>query len=260
MNIQNLYMVGRLEMLLNFRLSKRGDISVAVMVVLTLVLFVYILAAMSSDLAKLSANFNDVSDFNEFYSRQQSIETTLYIRLVEISLNSYVEMLNENSMNIGGNSNLDLNSIFRAKVEKNFKNVNEATPAELKKLFESVDLVSFDGKNINIAISNMKVEENLSYDRSSDSKIYYSPVLNTSFNFNRVGLPSFDELVIGQEKCSEITDSEENLLICLKEEFPQFSVSFNRVVPGQVHLVSLDSYYLNKKMDLIAFNLMFTPS
>lgn len=246
-------------MLLNFRLNKRGDISVAVMVVLTLVLFAYILAAMSSDLAKISENFNDVSNFNEFYSRQQSVETTLYFRLVEISLNSYVETLNDNSMNIGGNSNLDLDFIFRGKVEKNFKMVSEDTPTELKKLFESVNSVNFDGKNINIGISNLKVEENLSYDRSSGSKIYYSPVLNSSFNMNWVGLPSFDEIALSRGACSEITDSEENLLICLREEFPQFDVGFNRVVPGQVHLVSKDSYYFNKKIEPIAFNLMLDP-
>ncbi len=242
----------------SLKLNKRGDISVAVMVILTIVLFVYMLGAMNSDLAKVSGNFNDVLKLEQVYSNHQLAETTLYFRLVEVSLNSYKEVLEDNSMKIG-DPNLDLNALFKAKVETNFKNY-KGKSNEMKEFFGKVNSFEFDGVAIKISTSILQIEENISSNKEDSSKVYYSSSLNSSFNFNRVGLPSLDDVVIGREKCSEMTGSEETLLGCLNEEFPQFSASFNRIVPGQVHLVSLDSYYLNKKMDFIAFNLMFNPS
>jgi hypothetical protein len=239
----------------NLKLNKRGDISVAVMVILTIVLFVYVLGAMNSDLAKISGNFNDVSKLEQVYSNHQLAETTLYFRLMEVSLNSYKEVLEENSMKIG-DPNLDLNALFKAKVETNFKNYNGKSE-EMKEFFGKVNSFEFDGTTIKISTSVLQIEENLSSNKEDNSKVYYSSSLNSSFNLNRVGLPGIDALVISHGICSEVTDSEVSLLDCLNEEFPQFDAGYNRVVPGQVHMVSKDSYYLNKKIELIAFNLMF---
>lgn len=277
-------MLGGLEMLLNFKLNKKGDISVAVMVILTLVLFVYVLGAMNSDLAKISGNFNDVSDITDFYARQQAVETTLYFRLVEVSLNSYVETLNENSMNIENDSNLDLNSIFRTKVESKFKNVEVEAPEEMKKLFENVDSVGFDGKNINVVVSNIRVEENLSYDQSSGSKIYYSPVFNSSFSMNKVGLPSFNEIRSVLLECRKYSATDainlcfDSKLLAFKSSAKCYSTSDLFQIPNnlqvvempnqnlfsgkkcEIELKSRDSYYISKSMSQINFKLFFSYS
>lgn len=243
-------------MMLNFRLNKKGDISVGVMVVLTIVLFVYILGAMSLDLAKISGNFDDVSNLNDVYSRQQAYETTLYFRLVEVSLNSYKGVIEENYMKIGDPS-LDLNALFRANVETNFKKFDEKMPEELKTFFGKVDSFEFDGSNINVSISNWKVEENLSSNKEDGSKVFYSSSLNSSFNFNRVGLPSLNEINQAQFICSEISVSEYDFKDCLNESLPQFSFSVNPASPGRLNVISRDMYYLNKKMDSISFGLFF---
>jgi len=239
----------------SLKLNKRGDISVAVMVILTIVLFVYVLGAMNSDLAKISGNFNDVSKLEQVYSNHQLAETTLYFRLIEVSLNSYKEVLEENSMKIG-DPNLDLNALFKAKVENNFKNYNGKSE-EMKEFFGKVNSFEFDGTTIKISTPVIQVEENLSSNKEDNSKVYYSSSLNSSFNLNRIGLPGTAEIVLDYGICSEFKGYEDNLLDCLNEEFPKFTASFNRVVPGQVHMVSKDNYYLAKEMTPIAFNLMF---
>lgn len=247
----------------NHKLHKRAAISIGVMILLTMALFFFVLGSIFYNSAKITENFKSVSQLNEAYSEKQAYENTLHFRLVEVFIKSYSETLNAHSFKIADGSNFDINGDFRIRIDSLFRSLDSSNNDLIKNSFIGIEPLTFDGESIFIKMP-ASVKKNLSFSNTGDSKnsssFNYSYVLESSVSFGMLGLPSFDKIADGHEKCSEITDSEENFLICLKEEFPQFNPTFNRVVPGQVHLVSKDNYYLDKKMQPFAFNLMFNSA
>lgn len=223
--------------------NKKASLEVGVMVVMTLLLFLYIIFAISNQSSKVSENFNAVSNI---YSEKQGYENTLYLKLTEDFLNSYQKVLSGDL----SSSTTDLNKFFEEDLKVRFKQTESSASEDLKKLFASVNLFSFDGKRAYAGLSTWsakRVYPNLN--------ITYSSELNVSVDFDNFGLPSLDKIMLARTLCNEesVSDSEAN--VCLKREFPQFVVSL--VKEKQFKLISIDDYYIDKEMKKIEFLLSF---
>lgn len=241
-----------------FRLNirKNASISVGVMVVTTLLLFVFILISLNNSASKISGNFQSVSQLNEIYSVQQGYENTLHFRLVEIFLNSYQETLNENSLKIGDGTNIKLNEIFISKIKEKYKKVDKGTHKELTVLFDSASLSILNGNKVFVTLSPWIVDKNLTFSEVNGSRIRYSSVLNSSVSFDMLDLPSFDYIETHYLECVEM-NNEELIKQCFIEAFPGFDIDSTKLKSGNLILISKDKYYLNKKMDKISFSLVF---
>jgi len=226
--------------------NKKASLEVGVMVVMTLLLFVYILFAIYSQSSKVSENFNAVSNI---YSEKQGYENTLYIKLSEDFLTSYQKVLSENSEKISSYS-ADLNKVFEEDLKVRFKQTDNSAPTELKKLFEGVTYFSFDGKKVYLGFSPLSAQRVY-----SNLNITYSSVLNVSTGFDNFDLPSFDKIASVQVICNEGSVKDSEAKACLEQELSDFDVSI--VKEKQLKLVSKDEYYVDKEMKKIEFLLSF---
>lgn len=251
------------------------------MVLMTLTLFIYILAAMSLDASKISGDFMSVSLLNDFYAEQDGYENILYFRLVEISLDSYYETLNESAPKIGDAGNSDLNEIFKNKVQLNFKSPIEASD-KIKDLNNGVNTFTFDGRKVSISNSLKEIEKNMSFDLNDNSKIFYLSLLNISFDLKSVDLPTFNEILEAYKFCNSSANFD-NIEVCLNMKLPVFTSNIKCVAIDQfgaqipyplrivtmpngnlfgdkkciIKLTSKDNYYINKEMKKIEFYLNF---
>jgi hypothetical protein len=226
-------------------INKKASIEVGVMVIMTLLLFIYIIFAISNQSSKVSENFNAVSNI---YSEKQGYENTLYIKLTEDFLSSYQKILSENSEKIS--SSADLNKVFEEDLKVRFKQTESSVPEDLKKLFSGVTLFYFDGKKVYTSLSPWgakRVYPNLN--------ITYSSELNVSVGFDNFGLPSLDKIMLIRTVCNEGSVKDSEVKVCLEQELPNFVISV--IKEKQLKLVSGDEYYIDKEMKKIEFLLSF---
>jgi len=261
--------------------NKKASLEEGVMVVMTLLLFVYILFAIYSQSSKVSENFNAVSNI---YSEKQGYENTIYLKLSEDFLTSYQKVLSENIL---GSSSVDLNKVFEEDLRDRFKQVDGSD--ELKRLFGSINSFSFDGNKSYTGFPSLVAERNY-----SNFNITYSSGLNVSTGFDNFGLPSFDKIETVYSSCTKFTSKSE-IENCFKMGFPAFIVEIKSadaaisnsapslnyisgsdsssvinsvqvvssgvgdVLFGEtnVFLTSQNQYYLNKEMQNIRFVLSF---
>ena len=234
--------------------GKKASISVGVMVIVTVLLFTYILISLNNSSTKISENFGIVSQLNDVYSEQQGYENTLHFRLVEVFLNSYQEVLNQNSLEIGPEQK-DFNVIFNAKIYSNFVVQDKSIDPVLNNLFLSSHSF-FDGETATISITPWRIERNLTFNEVNGSRIIYSSNLNSSVSFKMLELPSFDYIKKSYSECVKL-EEKELISSCFTGAFSGFEIGFSKLDPGIVELISKDSYYINKKMDNIKFSLKF---
>lgn len=259
--------------------GKRAAISVVVMVIVTLFMFISILIAINYSSSKISENFNTVSQLNDVYARQQGYENTLYFKLVESFLDSYQKVLKDNSIRIGNDNSLSLGEVFRLEVDSNFRKVDDDSSPTLKELFSKSDPLVFDGENIYVKNSMFNTGKEFSV---SNSQINYVFVLNTSLGFDRLELPSFDDIIKVHSECNS-SANKDNIEVCLNQKIPNFNAAlecfyidqFGVKIPSSLRIIdapnqnlmgdeecvikmkSRDKYYLNKNMANIEFELNF---
>jgi len=232
--------------------GKRAAISIAVMVIVTLLLFVYILFAMNVQSSTVSEDYDSIRQLNDIYSEQAGYENTLYFKLAGDFLNSYQRVLKDNSEKLGTESVSTLEGAFSADLETNFKRTDDGASDGFKKLFSQVNSFVFDGHRVYVS-SPWNVKKDY-----SPMNVQYDSTLNISIGFENFGLPSFSEIEGSYLRCQESDQTEEDLKSCLEVEFSRFNVQFNRLNSGQVWLTSKDNYYVDNSLIPIAFTLSFS--
>lgn len=245
--------------------NRKGSVSIAVMVVGTLFLFAAVLFILYTDSSRVSGDFNDVFWYGRVYANETSLENSLYFILLEHFLDNYQLVLKENSEKIG-KENINFNEKFREKITDS---KSYPRPAFLPGYIDDKSLVyGFNGLSAGVTIDNWKINDTRTDpDGRVLLKINYSSELSSNVSFDRLELPSFDD--INRIYCECLRSSNSNFAkVCFENKFSRFDVSFGDIdlhnIDGQdkptrilVKLNSKDKYYINKEMKKIQFNLTF---
>jgi len=229
-----------------FPKSRRADISIVLLVILTLVLVISSLFIFVNSSSAVEAEIYDVKFIDQFYLRQNLAEFYVsesvkkafiktYLGFVSDSKSIYYYLNNpkETPQNSGNfefaNLHSKLNENFENKFRENFQtefkkyNFNEGYVEEyLRELNNFVEQGSFN-VSLSKGILKMTINDFMIKDAFEKIKIEYFSGISAEFNLTKLGLHDFDKVYEIKEKCK----ADENLKNCFEIGLTNFNVEVN---------------------------------
>lgn len=258
-------------------LNKRGEVAVGVMVIVTLLLFTFLLVQINVNASNVRDSFTIVYSYGDVYTEQESIQNSMYFVLFKSFLNNYKVVLDENSQKIGFEA-VNLNDKFREKLSADLAAFSNYQGKNIFELFlkEKKPYITFDGERAKIIIDKWSTEKVI---REGDNVYFntsYSSALSSEVLFKRLELPSFDNIDGIYNDCTKMA-TEEFVEICFIANFQRFDVKFDYAAqrPGESLAVpeidpandvkeytiatftSKDKYLIDNQMQNIVFKLVF---
>lgn len=251
--------------------NKRADISIVLLVILTLVLTISSLFIFVNSSSAVEAEIYNVKFIDQFYLRQNLAEFYVSESMKKALVQTYNEFVSDskgiyyylnnpketpqNSGNFEFNELHDkLNENFKSKLRENFQiefkkyNFNEGYVEEyLRELNSLVEQGSFD-VSANKEILKITVNDFMIKDSFEKIKIEYSPEIKLEFNLTKLGLHDFDKVYEIKEKCK----TDENLKNCFESGLINFNVGVNE--NNLVTLKSKKDFLIDNDFKKIVFS------
>lgn len=225
--------------------NKTASISVGIMVICTILLFLFTLFAMNSNSGKVIEEYGVIYDLDKTYSEKQGYENFLYFKLLESFLDSYSFTLSNQK---GDFDSEGLYPNFVRNISSSFKNIEESSLSTIREVLtkSEVELVDYDSIGANVI--GWEIVKN----KEGSHKINYSANLSVLVSVKMLDLPSFKNIEEIYLKCKGSESSE--VEGCLVMEFSRFNME---VVLKEldVEIESASSFYVGKEMKKMKFTL-----
>lgn len=252
-------------------IKKRATVSILIMVMLTLVLFTYLLFSLNTNTSKISGDFELVKEVASVYSEKQGNENTVYFKLIKSFIDSYQRELSLNEDKFGINPDFDFNQDFLFLVNASFRKMNfEGIESNrvVGKIFNG-SILSFDGDSV--LVTNKFVIRREARVANKNGILESALDSNVSLGFDKLELYSFDEIRRVYENCTAI-NNQLSVKIAIKNCFKNNLKNFNFEVDmkndptsktkkiGKIDATSKSKYFIDNKMENIRFVLKFDAS
>lgn len=256
-------------------MNKRADIAITILVVLVLFLTGITLFSFLKSPGKIEEKIINVKFMNSFQLKQQTAEFYLeqagknaFVKTYEQfakGTNQYDFIANRKSNNYFGELHPKLKENFIEKFRENFKKeisgylIDDSFSFTSEILEKTKQLVkedkfslAFEGEILELKSSELIIE-----DSSPNAEVLFIPKISLEFDYEKLGLHSFEKIYRMREYCLSLEGNPEilNSLVreeCLREGLLNFEIGVNE--ESLVNLKTEEEFYLDGGFKRIEFS------
>lgn len=209
-----------------FLRNKRGSIAVGIMTILVVIIYVYLLFSLQINSSNVKEEFDEVYVSGGVYGVVAGLDNSMQLILINSFLKSYEETLSENSLKI---DSVNLNEVFRKKIEENIEDVSKkilvANNKEVLfvKVLSSPKKIVFDEESVSLEISPEIIKKEYKLDERNFS-VEYKYNIENKVGFDVFNLSSFNKILSVYKDCSGFEKSSGEIRGCLKDDLLEYDV------------------------------------